>query len=98
LKADEARVDKDADWLKRRIRYDVSIAAFGEENARAALAGGDVQLQRAVAELPKAKALADDVRKMRAAARTDLRRSVELMLKPLRARFGDPDRASILRG
>lgn len=74
LKADEARVDKDADWLKRRIRYDVSIAAFGEENARAALAGGDVQLQRAVAELPKAKALADDVRKMRAAARTDMRR------------------------
>jgi carboxyl-terminal processing protease len=75
LKADESRVDKDADWLKRRIRYEVATAAFGEENARGALADGDVQLQRAVAELPKAKALADDIRRMRAAARGDIRRN-----------------------
>lgn len=75
LKADETRVDKDADWLKRRIRYEVTTAAFGEENARAALADGDVQLQRAVAELPKAKALADDIRRVRAAARGDIRRN-----------------------
>jgi carboxyl-terminal processing protease len=75
LKADEARVDKDADWLKRRIRYEVATAAFGEENARAALSPGDVQLQRAIAELPKAKALAEDIRRMRAAARGDLRRN-----------------------
>ncbi len=75
LKADETRVDKDADWLKRRIRYEVTTAAFGEENARAALADGDLQLQRAVAELPKAKALADDIRRVRAAARGDIRRN-----------------------
>lgn len=75
LKADEARVDKDADWLKRRIRYEAATAAFGEENARAALAEGDVQLQRAVAELPKAKALADDIRRMRAASRGDIRKN-----------------------
>jgi hypothetical protein len=75
LKADEARVDKDADWLKRRIRYEVTTAAFGEENARAALADGDLQLQRAVAELPKARALADDIRRVRAAARGDVRRN-----------------------
>lgn len=70
LKADESRVDKDADWLKRRIRYDVAIAAFGEENARAALADGDVQLQRAIAELPKAKTLAEDIRRMHASGGT----------------------------
>ena len=75
LKADESRVDKDADWLKRRIRYEVATAAFGEDNARAALADGDVQLQRAVAELPKAKALSDDIRRMRAASRGDIRRN-----------------------
>ena len=76
LKADEARVDKDGEWLKRRIRYEVATAAFGEENARAALADGDVQLQRAIAELPKAKTLADDIRRMRAAARGgDVRRN-----------------------
>ena len=76
LKADETRVEKDADWLKRRVRYEVATAAFGEENARAALADGDIQLQRALAELPKAKALADDIRRMRAAARGgDVRRN-----------------------
>jgi len=66
LKADDARVDKDADWVKRRIRYEVATAAYGEENARAALADGDVQLQRAITEMPRAKALADDIRKMHA--------------------------------
>lgn len=70
LKADETRVDKDADWLKRRIRYDVAIAAFGEENARAALSDGDVQLQRAIAEVPKAKNLAEDIRRMHASGGT----------------------------
>jgi carboxyl-terminal processing protease len=74
FKADETRIDKDAGWLKRRIRYEVATAAFGEENARAALAEGDVQLQRAVAELPKAKTLADDIRRC-AAACGDVRRN-----------------------
>ncbi len=75
LKADESRVDKDADWLKRQIRYEVATAAFGEENARAARADGDVQLQRALGELPKARALSDDIRRMRAANRGDIRRN-----------------------
>lgn len=75
LKSDEARVDKDADWLKRRIRYEVATAAYGEENARAALADGDAQLQRAIGELPKAKGLADDIRRLRAAAHGDTRRN-----------------------
>jgi carboxyl-terminal processing protease len=69
LKADDTRVDKDADWLKRRIRYEVATAAFGEDNARAALEDGDVQLQRALAELPRAKALSDDIRRIRATNR-----------------------------
>jgi carboxyl-terminal processing protease len=73
VKIDQSRVQKDAEWLKRRIRYEVATAAFGEENARAALADGDVQLQRALAEIPKAKALADDIRRLR--ARGDTRRN-----------------------
>ena len=75
LKSDDTRVDKDGDWLKRRIRYEVATAAYGEENARAAQADGDVQLQRAIGELPKAKALADDIRRLRAAAHGDTRRN-----------------------
>ena len=70
LKADDSRVDKDADWLKRRIRYEVASAAYGEENARAALADGDVQIQRALAEVPKARTLAEDIRRMHASGGT----------------------------
>ncbi|HWO00737.1 MAG TPA: S41 family peptidase [Blastocatellia bacterium] len=76
LKADEARVDKDAEWLKRQIRFEVVTAAYGQEVARGALAPGDVQLQRAIAEIPNAKALVDDIRKMRASSRgSDNRRN-----------------------
>ncbi|HKP11180.1 MAG TPA: S41 family peptidase [Blastocatellia bacterium] len=64
LKADAARVDKDADWLKRRIRYEVVTAAYGEEIARQVLNEGDAQWQRAVAELPKAKTQAADYRRL----------------------------------
>lgn len=70
LKADDTRVEKDADWLKRRIRYEVAIAAFGEENARAALQEGDVQLTKAIGEIPKAKTLAEDIRRMHASGGT----------------------------
>src|SRR6185295_17336618 len=55
LKADQTRIDKDADWLKRRIRYEAVIAAYGEEIARQVLNEGDAQWLRAVGEIPKAK-------------------------------------------
>jgi carboxyl-terminal processing protease len=69
LNADESRVDKDADWLKRRIRYEIVVAAYGEEVARQVLNEGDPQLQKAISDLPKAKTLVDDFRRMRAASR-----------------------------
>ncbi|HJQ24070.1 MAG TPA: S41 family peptidase [Blastocatellia bacterium] len=68
LKADAARVDKDADWLKRRIRYEVVTAAYGEEIARQVLNEGDAQWQRAVQEVPKARTQAEDYRRARVAA------------------------------
>lgn len=70
LKADESQVDKDAEWLKRQIRFEVVTAAYGQEVARGALAAGDVQLQRAIGEVPSAKALVEDIRRMRAANRS----------------------------
>ena len=60
LKADLTRVDKDAEWLKRQIRFEVVSAAYGQEVARGALNEGDVQFQRALSEMPRAKALVDD--------------------------------------
>jgi carboxyl-terminal processing protease len=68
LKANEARVDKDSAWLKRRIRYEIVTAAYGEETARQVLNEGDVQWQRAMTELPKAKSLVDEFRRGRASA------------------------------
>jgi carboxyl-terminal processing protease len=69
LKADETRVDKDAVWLKRRIRYEIVTAAYSEETARQVLNEGDAQLQRAIAELPKAKEQAEEFTRARVASR-----------------------------
>lgn len=69
LKADDTRVDKDAVWLKRRIRYEIVTAAYSEETARQVLNEGDAQLQRAIAELPKAKEQAEEFTRARVASR-----------------------------
>jgi carboxyl-terminal processing protease len=56
----ESRIDKDAAWIKRWIRYEVVTAAYGQENARQVQLDGDPQLQQAVSEMPKAKAMAEE--------------------------------------
>jgi carboxyl-terminal processing protease len=68
LKADATRVDKDADWLKRRIRYELVTAAYGEEIARQVNNEGDAQWLRGVAEIPRARTLAEDFRRNRVAS------------------------------
>jgi carboxyl-terminal processing protease len=69
LKADETRIDKDAVWLKRRIRFELVTAAFGQEVARGALNEGDSQIQRALGEMPRAKTLVEDFLRLRASSR-----------------------------
>jgi carboxyl-terminal processing protease len=56
----ESRIDKDAAWIKRWIRYEVVTAAYGQENARQVQLEGDPQLQQAVSEMPKAKSMAEE--------------------------------------
>jgi carboxyl-terminal processing protease len=68
-KADDVRLQKDMDWVRRQIRYEVITAAYGQEVASQVLLEGDVQVQRAIAELPNAKTMAEEFRKERAAAR-----------------------------
>jgi carboxyl-terminal processing protease len=70
FKLDPARADKDAAWIKRQIRYEIATAAYGQEIAYQVLLDGDVQMQAAITELPKAKSMAEDIRRTRAAART----------------------------
>ena len=69
LKADETRVDRDADSIKRQIRYELVTAAYGIETAYQVLLETDTQLQRGIAEIPKAKIMAEDIRRLRAASR-----------------------------
>jgi hypothetical protein len=45
-------------WLRARIRYDVLQAAYGSDKADQGLADLDLQLQRAVSEMPNAAELA----------------------------------------
>jgi carboxyl-terminal processing protease len=66
---DPSRVDKDAEFLKLRIRYEVTTAAYGQEVAYEVLLKGDAQMQTALADLPKAKTMADDIRRSWAAAK-----------------------------
>jgi carboxyl-terminal processing protease len=69
-KADEARLQKDLDWVKRQIRYEIVTAAYGQEVASQVLLEGDVQVQRAISEIPNAKTMAEEIRKERAAAKS----------------------------
>jgi carboxyl-terminal processing protease len=72
----EARVDKESDFVKRQIRYELATAAYGLEIAYQVLLEGDAQMRQALAEMPKAKAMAEDVRRTWAAGRTgEIRRN-----------------------
>jgi len=69
LKMDETKVDKDAAWLKRQIRFEVATAAFGQEVARGVLNEGDAQFLRGISEIPRAKELVEDFVRTRASSR-----------------------------
>lgn len=69
-RADEARLAKDLDWVKRQIRYEIVTAAYGQEVASQVLLSGDAQVLKAIEEMPKAVAMAEGIRRARAAARS----------------------------
>src|SRR5262249_60587800 len=53
-----AMIEDNIVWLRARIRYEVLTAAYGSDKADQGLADLDLQLQRAVAEMPNAAELA----------------------------------------
>ncbi|HWO00738.1 MAG TPA: S41 family peptidase [Blastocatellia bacterium] len=75
LKIDSSRVDNDAEFVKRGIRYELVTAAFGIETAYQVLLEGDEQMKRAIAEIPTAKIMAEDIRRLRASRDGELRRN-----------------------
>lgn len=69
-RADEARLAKDLDWVRRQIRYEIVTAAYGQEVASQVLLANDVQVLKAIEEMPKAKLMAEGIRRERAATRS----------------------------
>jgi len=53
-----AMIEDNIVWLRARIRYEVLLAAYGSDKADQGLADLDLQLQRAVTEMPNAADLA----------------------------------------
>ena len=72
---DDSNVNKDADYIKRQIRYEMVTAAYGVETAYRVLLEPDLQMQRALGEIPKARIMAEDMRRMRSARDGEPRRN-----------------------
>ena len=75
FKFEYSRVDKEADFIKRQIRYEVVTAAYGVETAYQVLLETDLQMQRAIIEIPKARTMADDLQRLRSSRDGEPRRN-----------------------
>src|SRR5262249_52792599 len=75
FKIEDSRADKDADFVKRQILYEMVTAAFGVETAYQVLLEADLQMQRAISEIPKARIMAEDMRRLRSSREGDQRRN-----------------------
>jgi carboxyl-terminal processing protease len=53
-----AMIDQNLDWQRNRIREEVLLAAYGSDRAEQGMAYLDLQLQRAISEMPKAADIA----------------------------------------
>jgi carboxyl-terminal processing protease len=62
LQVNEAQVNQNIEYVRRRIRAEVITAAYGVEVAEQFLAESDAQTLRAIEEIPKAKHLTDQAR------------------------------------
>lgn len=73
----EADLSEGVDWIKTNIKAELFIAQFGQEEGMKVSAQNDPQILAALSDLPKAKALADNARKVlaqRTAAASSARR------------------------
>jgi carboxyl-terminal processing protease len=69
--AHELRTPIDVDYIKQQIRFEIVTAAYGQEIAFQVLASSDAQIQRALREMPNARALADAARRLTTTAGND---------------------------
>ncbi len=59
-----AQVDEHFEWARRKIREEALISAYGVDTQRMVMRHNDVQLQRAIAEIPKSAQLAERARSL----------------------------------
>lgn len=57
-------VDENMDWARKKMREEVLVAAYGVDMQKRMTNDWDVQLQRAIAELPNSAQLAERARRM----------------------------------
>jgi len=60
----EADLAENLDWVKRRIKREIVLSVFGQAESYKLDLENDIQVQRAIDELPQARALYDNARKL----------------------------------
>ena len=59
-----ASVDENMEWSRNRIREEALVAAYGMDTQKRMMAEQDVQLQRAIQEIPQSAQLAERARRL----------------------------------
>lgn len=60
----EAEIDENMDWVKRKIKQEVFMSAYGTQEGFKILLEADPQVQKAVEAIPQARALYQNARKI----------------------------------
>lgn len=61
----ETTVSENMAWARKRIREETLIAAYGVDTQRRMMVGDDLQLQRAIQEMPQSAQMAEQARRRR---------------------------------
>jgi carboxyl-terminal processing protease len=64
VKYTEAEYDENLDWIKRKIKQEVFMSAYGTQEGFKVLLEADPQVQKAVESIPQARALYENARKV----------------------------------
>jgi carboxyl-terminal processing protease len=64
VKYTEADYDENLDWIKRKIKQEVFMSAYGTQEGDKVLLAADPQVQKAIDSIPQARALYENARKV----------------------------------
>jgi carboxyl-terminal processing protease len=64
VKYTEVEFSDNLDWIKRKIKQEVFMSAYGTQEGDKVLLAADPQVQKAVESIPQARALYENARKV----------------------------------